>query len=330
MHDIACEAPVLAMAESLPIGVVVIADGHVVVANHAARALLGFDPARTAPAALFADADDAARVLQPERASDDVLRMRRADGSTFRACIGARTVPLGSQRVRLLMVNDLTESDRVNARLTEQHEELQAMARRLLTVQEDERRSLSRELHDDVGQAITAIKLTALAVPDEADVERRGALVDEIVAIADQTIVKLRNLSMLLRPPQLDALGLDAALRWQADTLFRAAGAPALTLDLQPLPSRAPPDIELACFRIAQESLTNVLRHAHAQHVDVTLRVCDDALRLDVFDDGHGIDATRPQGLGLVTMRERAQLVGGTLDIESDARGTRVRACLPL
>ncbi len=137
--------------------------------------------------------------------------------------------------------------------------ELQAMAKRLFSLQEDERRAISRDLHDDIGQAITAMKLSAHAAMEDDEPQSRRDNLQEIVGLADTTVTKLRNLSMLLRPPQLDALGLEAALRWQASTLFR--GKPQrLELDIHELQQRPSNEIEQACFRIAQESLTNVLR----------------------------------------------------------------------
>ncbi|KAG0913683.1 hypothetical protein G6F32_016646 [Rhizopus arrhizus] len=99
------------------------------------------------------------------------------------------------------------------------------MAGRLFSLQEDERRAISRDLHDDIGQAITAIKLSAYAAQDEDDPQRRAEDLAQIVSLADTTVAKLRDISTLLRPPQLDALGLEAALRWQARVLFRPASA---------------------------------------------------------------------------------------------------------
>ena len=225
--------------------------------------------------------------------------------------------------------------EEVSSSLDEQRhlrEELQAMAGRLITIQENERRTLSRELHDDIGQAITAIKLGAMALQDEADPERRREILDEIVGITDQTVAKLRNLSMLLRPPQLDTLGLETALRWQADTLFRS-GSPRLEMRLEPLPERPDPAVELACFRIAQEALTNILRHSRARHVTLTLApdATGENLHLAVTDDGQGFRPDQIQGLGLVTMRERAQQLGGALHIDTaPGSGTRVSLTLPM
>lgn len=209
------------------------------------------------------------------------------------------------------------------------HEELQAMAHQLMTVQEDERRVLSRELHDDVGQSITAIKLCALALADE-DADARAATAVEIVAIADETMAKLRNLSLLLRPPQLDMLGLEAALKGQAELLERSSRVRIL-LDVAPLPQRPLPAVELACFRIAQEAMTNALRHSDTDKISVRLLKSDDELLLEVRDAGSGFIANGQHGLGLITMRERAQQVGGTLEIETVAdQGSCVRARFPL
>ncbi|MGO4551363.1 histidine kinase [Lysobacter sp. 2RAF19] len=230
--------------------------------------------------------------------------------------------------------------EKVNHGLQEQshlREELERMARRLLHVQEDERRTLSRELHDDIGQAITAIKLGAMSLRSEDDADGQGKarseeILADIIATTDQTIAKLRNLSILLRPPQLDTLGLETALRWQAETLFRS-GKPQLVVRMTPLPRRPSPDVELACFRIAQEALTNIVRHSGANVVTLSLAPVDEgqALRLDVVDDGRGFDPADGAGLGQLTMRERAHQVGGMLLMQTAAgQGTRVHAVLPM
>ena len=223
----------------------------------------------------------------------------------------------------------------VNASLQEQQRlraELQAATRRLLTIQEDERNALSRELHDDIGQQITAIKLGATLLREEADPDERAQILGEIVATADEAVAKVRNLSLLLRPPQLDSVGIEAALRWHAERVFRS-GRTRLELALEPLGGRPAADVELATFRIAQEALTNVLRHAEANRVRVTLAPHDGgrALRLTIEDDGTGLAPDRAPGLGLVTMRERALQVGGDVLVENaSGRGTRVQAVLPM
>jgi signal transduction histidine kinase len=224
------------------------------------------------------------------------------------------------------------DTDALAVRVERQRAELETLTRRLMTVQEDERASLSRELHDDIGQAITAIKLCASSLAHEADPPRYAVVhetAQEIAAIADQTVAKLRDLSLLLRPPQLDALGLDAALRWQAGALFRNE-FPRLELDIPPLDCRPPRDVELACFRIAQEAMTNVLRHARAGRVLLRLACDDTALHLRVEDDGCGIAPDHRAGLGLITMRERARQLGGRLDLDSRPGRTCIDVMLPL
>ena len=213
--------------------------------------------------------------------------------------------------------------------LQQQQQELHALTGRLIDVQENERRTISRELHDDIGQAISAMKMSATSIEGE-DEDGRREIVEEIVGIADATIAKLRDISILLRPPQLDALGLVAALRWQCERLFRS-GMPALELELTPLPERPDPAVELACFRIAQEALTNVLRHSGATQVTVLLAPRGDQILLSIIDDGRGFDPDDVHGLGLIAMRERATHLGGTFDIETVAgAGTCIRACLPV
>ncbi|MFC0677032.1 sensor histidine kinase [Lysobacter korlensis] len=328
-----CERQLLALADALPVGVVVVQDGRVYAVNSVAARQFAAQPRALSGClaqALFADPDAAAALLDEPPVQERQLSLRRADGELFRAELSARALEVGGRALRLLFVCDLSESDRIRDQLERQHDELQAMTRRVLSVQEDERRTLSHELHDDIGQQITAIKLGAMALQDDTDPVRRAEILAEIIEITDQTVAKVRNLSLLLRPPQLDALGLEAALRWQAGTMFRN-GRPKLELDIEPLPARPPPAVELACFRIAQESLTNVLRHAQARHVTLRLARQDDSLTLEVSDDGRGFSGDDANGLGLVTMRERAQQVGGRLDVDSDpAHGTRVRAELPL
>lgn len=328
-----CAAALLELASNLPQGVLLLADDRVRAANPAARALLGLDSADVAeldPATLFADARDAADALGGAVVDRD-LRLRRRDGSEFEARLSARDAQGTGPGLRLVQFIDLTADRALAARLESQRTELETLARRLMTVQEDERAALSRELHDDIGQAITAIKLSASSLLHDS--EPRAAVVhetaQEIGAIADQTVAKLRDLSLLLRPPQLDALGLEAALRWQAGALFRA-DAPALELDIPPLDCRPPRDVELACFRIAQEALTNVLRHARAGRVRLQLACDDRELHLRIEDDGRGIAADHRAGLGLITMRERARQAGGRLELDSRPGRTRIDAVLPL
>lgn len=324
----------------LPDGVVILADEHVLYANAFAARLFGHDGQTLLGEPLQALVDGAgleavrAQLRGPLPAAGNghamVAGMRRADGGRFQAGLAMGEVRYGGRDCRLLIVRDLSEAERTRAALETGNRELQAMAGRLFSLQEDERRAISRDLHDDIGQAITAIKLSAWAALDEDDAARRNEDLQQIVGLADSTVARLRDLSTLLRPPQLDALGLEAALRWQAGVLFRSAPSELLAR-IEALPRRPDNAIEQACFRIAQESLTNALRHARASQVLLRLRDNGQGrLHLQVHDDGEGFDPAGPRGLGLIVMRERAQSVGGVLRIESaPGEGTVVDLDLP-
>lgn len=325
-------SPTRTLAEALPLGVMVCDPDRLLWANKQAQRMFGADLASLlaqSPVALFQPIEDAAPLLQVAAVGERSLYLRRADDTLLHVCVTSSPWLPEGRAARLLLISDLAEGDRIRGQLTRQREELQAMARRVMTLQEDERASLSRELHDDIGQAITAIKLCALSMKHE-DEQQRSDTIGEIAAIADQTVAKLRDLSLLLRPPQLDALGLEAALRWQASQMFRG-DAPSLELALSSPPTRPAATVELACFRIAQEALTNVLRHADARHVRVELHADATRLCLRIDDDGRGFAPIAAPGLGLVTMRERAQQLGGRFEIDSQpGHGTRLLAELPM
>jgi len=323
----------------LPDGVLILSADHVLYANACAVELFGYQghtllgealDVLVAPTDLPKVRVALANAPTPHTGHALVARLQRADGGGFQAGIAIGEVRYGGRDCRLLILRDLSDSEQVRAALESSNRELQAMAGRLFSLQEDERRAISRDLHDDIGQAITAMKLSACAALDEDDDARRRSDLEQIVGLADSTVHKLRDLSTLLRPPQLDALGLEAALRWQAGVLFRASPVELLP-SIAALPRRPANDIEQACFRIAQESLTNVLRHARASQVELLLEDRGgDGLLLQIVDDGEGFAPDGPRGLGLIVMRERAQSVGGQLRIESaPGEGTRVTLHLP-
>ncbi len=231
---------------------------------------------------------------------------------------------------------DITERVKAKDELEAANRRLHLLSSRIVEIQEQERQHIARGLHDDVGQALTAIKinLESLRVRDPSLRESRQ--LDESVRIVEIALHQVRTLSLDLRPPQLDDLGLTSALRWYFDRKGVAAGV-ATQFRADPLPEPMHPDIETACFRIAQEAMTNVLRHAHANNVWVDLRGHDGQLHLMVRDDGRGCDiaglrerAAQGGSLGLISMEERATLVGGRIEITSrPGRGTVVDAFLP-
>ena len=209
---------------------------------------------------------------------------------------------------------------------------LELLSRGLLEVQETERRELARELHDQMGQLLTALTFNLEGLR-RADRPRLEATVTESLAIVQRLLHGVRDLSFRLRPAMLDDMGLLEALRWFVDREAGRAGVRA-TLTGPGTSSRLPAALETAIFRIVQEALTNVARHAKAKTVAVEVKEHGGAIHLVVADDGVGFDADaarRRLSLGLLGMEERAARLGGTLEIESvPGHGTEVRARIPL
>ena len=213
---------------------------------------------------------------------------------------------------------------------------LQALSNRMLQVQETERRHIARELHDEIGQSLTAMKLNLDALQRRLAGHAALPLAVEATDIAEGLLEQVRALSLDLRPPQLDDLGLAAALSWLVKRHGRPEG-PAIALDTPEHPSRLDAQIETACFRVAQEALTNALRHAGAGEIRIDLRQGDGRFELQVRDDGCGFDLAAAQNralqggsLGLIGMGERVLLAGGTLHIDArPGAGTAVIASFP-
>ena len=215
-------------------------------------------------------------------------------------------------------------------------ERLQALSRQLIATQENERRHLARELHDEIGQALTGIKLNLKALQQPTQVTVRSSLAQETIAVVDQTLNQVRNLALDLRPSMLDDIGLVAALRWCLDRQAQRAGF-GTHFHAEPSDLSTSSEIATACFRVAQESLTNIARHAQAKNVRVELRQRDSELELIVSDDGIGFDVSAARvraiggaSIGLLGMAERVQLVGGQIEITSvPSKGTTIHARFP-
>ena len=214
-------------------------------------------------------------------------------------------------------------------------ERLRVLSARVLSIQEEERRRISSDLHDDIGQSVTALKFGLHRL---ASAPRLGgaatALVSECIGMADATLERVRQLAYDMRPPQLDQLGLEEALHWLVERQRAATG-----LDIKShfnglLNRRFGQAMESACYRIAQEALSNASRHAGASSILVAVEASPRALTLTVRDDGKGFDprtvarrAVKSSSLGLISMEERARLAGGRLAVQSDpGHGTIIRA----
>ena len=207
---------------------------------------------------------------------------------------------------------------------------LQELSARLVRLQEDERRALSRELHDEVSQSFSAIMMeidNLLDLPHSPEVSSR---LTAIRSLATHGVDVTRNMSLLLRPSMLDDFGLIPALQWLARDAARRTGL-RVQVDAPEMADEFPEEHKTCIYRIVQEALNNIARHAQARNVQIVLRGEAERMSVSIQDDGTGFDTRWVRGLGLLGMEERVKHVGGNFDVDSHpGRGTTVRAELPL
>ncbi|MGE5433362.1 MAG: ATP-binding protein [Candidatus Doudnabacteria bacterium] len=213
--------------------------------------------------------------------------------------------------------------------------DLQRLSARLVQAQEDERRSIARELHDEIGQSLTAAKMELTLAKRAYPVSPPGGPLDELESITDRTIQTVRDLSLLLHPSLLDDLGLGPALDWQATSFSKRTGI-RVEVVLNGMDERLSAEIETSVYRIVQEALNNVAKHSGATECTVDIERSDRELTVTVRDNGRGFDRTRwegqpgRRGLGLIGIQERVSGFGGRFEIEGNAQtGTRLRVVLP-
>jgi signal transduction histidine kinase len=225
-----------------------------------------------------------------------------------------------------------------NAWLFEQvqagHERLQSLSRRLVEIQESERSYIARELHDEAGQALSSLIYTICLLEHEAnDSERVLALSDDLKRVTDTVLENLHRLATDLRPASLDHLGLAAAIE-QYVLLFTERSQLEVKFKIQGFDhERLPPEVETTLYRIVQEAMANIARHAQATHVDVYLEKRKDQVIVVIEDNGKGFDTSQLSNnghLGLMGMQERAEMLGGRLEIESEpGMGTTIFVGVP-
>ena len=211
---------------------------------------------------------------------------------------------------------------------------LRALSVRLLELQDQERRKFSRELHDSLGQYLVGVKMNLTMLGQSAPA---NGLIAEAVKLLDEAMTETRTISYLLHPPLLDETGFASAARWYVEGFAKRSGIPT-TLDIPEDIERLPSSLELALFRVLQESLTNVHRHSKSPRADVSLRLYRGEVVLRVRDYGKGIPSDvldrfhrnrEHGGVGLTGMRERIHELGGRLEMDSDGHGTQVLAKMP-
>ncbi|MEM7538889.1 MAG: response regulator [Chloroflexota bacterium] len=237
-----------------------------------------------------------------------------------------------------------TEKERLFEAVNQQRTQLRQLTAKLTEVQEQERRELARELHDEMGQALTAVRMNLASIENALPAEYTspthavGERLQEAAVLTDHTLEQIRELALNLRPPMLDDLGLGPTLRWYIKQ-FAARMDVEATFDIQGLDDtigqRLEPSIETTLYRVVQEALTNISRHANANKVEIQL-ICDDtSVNVAVQDDGRGFDMSQRNGrqtpgMGLLGMHERVTLLGGTFEIVSErGKGTQIGLSIP-
>lgn len=309
--------------------------------------MLGFAQSEMVGRHVFEFMDEEARDIamvqmdQLERGVRETLdfRMLRRDGAPVWAIVAPS--PTFDEEGRfigaLAMVTDITERKRSEEELTAGRLRLELLSRQLLSTQEAERRRLARELHDEVGQALTAIKMNLQAVQRAPTASESAARLNDSMEVVSHVLEQVRTLSLEYWPTILDDLGLGEALEWYVDRQARRWQCK-VQLVRVPREIAVPSEVGIACFRVVQEALTSVARHARARNALVEVRQGEIELHLAVRDDGVGFDTAatftrmqQGQGLGLMSMRERVFLLGGQVDISSSlTHGTVIQARFPL
>jgi PAS domain S-box-containing protein len=228
--------------------------------------------------------------------------------------------PAISRTLGMALALDVTDRERARREVVESKAQLERLSHLLLTAQEDERKRIAREVHDELGQALTAVKMSLSHTMgrtqrrNSLDTERRTATASDTL---DRAIASVQRIILRLRPGVLDSLGPLAALEHEVQQ-FREQSGLSVSLDLPPEPLTIDAERSTALYRTVQEALTNIMRHADAQHVTITLMATENELLLQVADDGRGIadsQLMKPRSMGILGMRERAASCGGRLDI---------------
>lgn len=326
--------------ELAPVGIWIAENERIVFANQAAMRLFGRPIVGHTLHELLEPASHAVMREQLARAlagAHDVElvhgQVARADGTRREVEIALAALPDHGKTTVQMVVADVTQRRLRLADMEQSRESLRQLSTSVVEAREEERRRIARELHDELGQRLTALKMELSALPGVGSLAARKERVEGLMTMLDDTLASVRRISSDLRPMMLDDLGLNPAIEWLAREAARRMGievAVRLSENEGPLDDR----VATAVFRMVQEALTNVARHARATDVTVSLRQHDGELELVVEDNGIGY----PQGamqregsFGLLGMRERAAMLGGRLEYtNAPGSGARLTVRLPL
>ena len=229
------------------------------------------------------------------------------------------------------------ERERLFRKLSDSQDRMRTLSRRLIEVQENERGIIARELHDEIGQILTAVKIDIQSAYTFTKSNKIKNQLNSCVELVEHALSDIRNLSLNLRPSILDDLGLIPALRWYLDKQAQRAGIKA-KFKTDNIRNKLIPELEITCYRIIQEALNNVIKHSNAKNVNIELWIENKNLHMQITDDGKGFDVNMAKmnaieglSIGILGIQERAELVGGWLDIySSPGAGTKIYAIFPL
>jgi signal transduction histidine kinase len=238
----------------------------------------------------------------------------------------------GVSVLRMTRLERRTEEQHLRTEAAER--KLRQLSRQLVQAQEEERKSISRELHDETGQMLTALRMELRGLQElrTASEPEFNEHVEDAKHLAEQCLRSLKDMAMGLRPSMLDDLGLGSAVQWQARQFSKHTGIP-VNVQLEGLPARLPEPHRICVYRLVQEALTNCARHSKARTIDISVAASSDVLSVCIRDDGVGFhpDRMRGRGIGLIGMQERVMELGGEVSIDSQPkRGTTLSAKIPL
>ncbi|MGH7520298.1 MAG: PAS domain-containing protein [Gemmatimonadales bacterium] len=329
-------------ANALPLLITRLEDGQVLDANEAFSRLINRPRddvlGQTTVSLGVIDAGRRASVIQElaDRGTvgDVELELFARDTGPRTVLLSLVKIEIGGQQCTLGTYRDITEAKRAEEQLRASRAALRSLATREQDIRESERTRIAREIHDSLGQALTALKLQLSAAQEAATRESPGlgTRLHETVSMVDDLVKSVRRIASDLRPPILDQLGLPAAVEWLGQDFSRRTGIRCKII-IHPTEGAIVDELATALFRIVQEALTNVLRHAGATRVDIELGMTSGCVALEINDDGSGIteaSSIGPGSLGILGMRERASALGGVLEVAPrSGGGTRVAAWFP-